>query len=54
MFGDYWIRGLYEGEQGDPEDIEKGFLKGVFLVKVRTLPPWPQHADHLPPNRLSK
>ena len=44
-FDDYWIRCLYEGEQGDPEDVEKGFLKGILLVKVRILPPCPQDAD---------
>lgn len=32
---DYWLRFLYEGENGDPEDVEKGFLKGQLLVKVR-------------------
>jgi hypothetical protein len=32
---DYWIRCLYEGENGDPEDVEKGFLKGELLVRVR-------------------
>jgi len=31
---DYWIRCLYEGERGDPEDVEKGFLKSGLLVKV--------------------
>jgi hypothetical protein len=31
---DYWIRCLYEGEEGDPEDVEKGFLKSNLLVKV--------------------
>ena len=35
----YWIRCLYEGEQGDLEDVEKGLLKNDLLVKVRTLPP---------------
>ena len=30
----FWLRCLYEGEQGDPEDVEKGFLKGQLLVKV--------------------
>lgn len=34
----YWVRCLYEGEKGDPEDVEKGFLKSTLLVKVR-LPP---------------
>ncbi|KAF9780716.1 hypothetical protein BJ322DRAFT_1011640, partial [Thelephora terrestris] len=33
-FDDYWIRCLYEGEKGDPEDIEKGFLKSNLLVKT--------------------
>ena len=33
-FDNYWIRCLYEGEQGDPEDVENGFLKNVLLVKV--------------------
>lgn len=32
---DYWIRCLYEGEQGDPGDVEKGFLKSELLVKAR-------------------
>ena len=32
---DYWIRCLYEGERGNPEDVEKGFLKGELLVRVR-------------------
>jgi hypothetical protein len=36
-FGDYWIRCLYEGEEGDPEDVEKGFLKSRLLIKVRIL-----------------
>ena len=31
---DYWLRCLYEGEKGDPEDVEKGFLKSELLVKV--------------------
>ena len=31
---DYWIRCLYKGEEGDPEDVEKGFLKSTLLVKV--------------------
>ena len=33
-FGDFWIRCLYEGEEGDPEDVGKGFLKSALLVKV--------------------
>ena len=33
-FDDYWLRCLYEGEEGDPEDVEKGFLKSTLLVKV--------------------
>jgi len=33
---DYWIRCLYEGERGDPEDVEKGFLKSELLVRVHT------------------
>ena len=37
-FDDYWLRCLYEGEEGDPEDVEKGFLKSTLLVKVRTPP----------------
>ena len=37
-FDDYWVRCLYEGEKGDPEDVEKGFLKSNLLVKVRTPP----------------
>jgi len=32
---DYWLRCLYKGEQGDPEDVEKGFLKSELLVRVR-------------------
>jgi hypothetical protein len=38
----YWIRCLYEGENGDPEDVEKGFLKGELLVRVRAsaTAPW--------------
>ena len=32
---DYWIRCLYEGERGNPEDVEKGFLKSELLVRVR-------------------
>jgi len=35
---DYWIKCLYKGEQGNPADVEKGFLKGKLLVKVRTCP----------------
>ena len=31
---DYWLRCLYEGEEGDPEDVEKGFLKSRLLVRV--------------------
>lgn len=31
----YWLRCLYDGEKGDPEDVEKGFLKSTLLVKVR-------------------
>ncbi|KAF9783394.1 hypothetical protein BJ322DRAFT_1008007, partial [Thelephora terrestris] len=31
---DYWLRCLYEGEKGDPEDVEKGFLKSALLVKT--------------------
>lgn len=30
----YWLRCLYEGENGDPEDVETGFLKSVLLIKV--------------------
>lgn len=30
----YWIRCLYEGEKGNPNDIEEGFLKSTLLVKV--------------------
>jgi len=29
---------LYEGEKGDPEDVEEGFLKSRLLVKARTPP----------------
>ena len=37
----YWLRCLYQDEEGDPEDVEKGFLKSGLLVKVRipSLPP---------------
>lgn len=31
---DFWLRCLYEGEKGDPADVEKGFLKSRLLVKV--------------------
>jgi hypothetical protein len=31
---DYWIRCLYEGEKGDPGDVEKGYLKSRLLVKA--------------------
>ena len=31
---DYWLRCLYEGERGNPEDVEKGFLKSELLVRV--------------------
>ena len=34
---DYWLRCLYEGEKGNPEDVEKGFLKSELLVKVRRI-----------------
>lgn len=34
-FDDYWIRCLYEDENGDPDDVEKGFLKSKLLVKVQ-------------------
>ena len=37
-FDDYWLCCLYEGEKGDPEDVEKGFLKSSLLVKARTPP----------------
>jgi len=47
---DYWIRCLYEGEQGDPADVEKGFLKSGLLVKVRVHPslyhPFPAGVSH--------
>ncbi|KAF9789312.1 hypothetical protein BJ322DRAFT_1208558 [Thelephora terrestris] len=33
-FDDYWIRCLYEGEKGDPEDVERGFLRGNLLIKT--------------------
>lgn len=35
---DFWLRCLYEGEHGDPADVEKGFLKSELLVKVYVLP----------------
>jgi hypothetical protein len=35
---DYWLQCLYEWEKGDPEDVEKGFLKSTLLVKVRAPP----------------
>ena len=31
---DYWIRCLYKGEEGNPADVEKGFLKSELLVRV--------------------
>lgn len=31
---DYWLRFLYEGEDGNPDDVEKGFLKSEILIKV--------------------
>lgn len=31
----YWLRCLYEGEKGDPENVEEGFLKSALLVKVQ-------------------
>ena len=31
---DFWLRCLYEGEKGNPADVEEGFLKGELLVKV--------------------
>ena len=34
----YWLRCLYEGEKGDPENVEEGFLKSTLLVKVWVLP----------------
>lgn len=34
-FDYYWLRCLYEGETGDPKDVETGFLKNALLVKVR-------------------
>jgi len=34
---DYWLRCLYEGEKGDPENVEEGFLKSTLLVKVWVL-----------------
>ena len=40
---DYWIRCLYEGEEGDPADVEKGFLQGELLVKVRISTAAPAH-----------
>lgn len=52
-FDDYWIRCLYEDEQGDPEDVEKGFLKSSLLVKVCTLPLRLQGANRFP-NRHSR
>lgn len=55
-FNDYWIRCLYEGEKGDTEDVEKGFLKSSLLVKARTPPTMRsglQGTDCLP-NRLFK
>ncbi|KAF9783664.1 hypothetical protein BJ322DRAFT_1007579, partial [Thelephora terrestris] len=35
---DYWIRCLYEGEEGDLRDVEKGFLRSQLLVKASTPP----------------
>ena len=40
---DFWLRCLYEGEQGDPADVEKGFLKSRLLVKVCISPIAPPH-----------
>jgi hypothetical protein len=51
-FDDYWICCLYEDENRDPEDVEKGFLKSNLLVKVRIPPTMPPRlrdsADRLP------
>ena len=40
---DYWIRCLYEGKEGDPADVEKGFLQGKLLVKVHISTVAPAH-----------
>lgn len=34
-FDDYLLRCLYEGENGNPAEVEKGFLKSNLLVKVQ-------------------
>ena len=33
----FFIQCLYEGENGDPENPEVGFLKGMFLQRVSEL-----------------
>ena len=30
----FYLRCLYEGEEGDPENVAKGFLKSELLVRV--------------------
>jgi hypothetical protein len=32
----FWLRCLYEGERGDPLNVEEGFLKSTILVKAST------------------
>ena len=34
----FFLRCLYDGENGDPEDPEEGFLKGPLLLLVSQLP----------------
>ena len=33
----FFLRCLYEGEEGDPRDPEEGFLKGPLLIRVSLL-----------------
>jgi hypothetical protein len=39
----FFLRCLYDGESGDPESPEKGFLKGPLLVRVSPLRPNPSY-----------
>jgi len=34
----FFLRCLYDGEKGDPESPEEGFLKGDLLLRVSLLP----------------
>ena len=40
---DYWIQCLYEGEEGNPANVEKGFLQSDLLVKVCISTATPAH-----------